>query len=113
MTPYPHSLTRAQKHDRVQCRQGTVVLVILCKDIVNLSTVDIQIEVGRTVLIITARGSGEEVSSWEGGGKVAGGVAVGVALVGDQVHEDERCAVRWVGAMKVESVKTHPAIQCG
>ena len=49
-----------------------------------------QIKPSIPIIIITPRGSDEEVSSRVGGGEVARGVVVSVALVGDHVAEDER-----------------------
>ena len=50
-----------------------------------------QVHVGRHVLssVAAAGGGGEEVGTGDGGGEVAGGGAVGVAVIADDVVEDE------------------------
>ena len=80
-----------------------------CKHIVNACTVNIQIKANSPARTHSPGGSDEEVGSTVGGGEVACGFVVSIALVSDYTIEDERCIWSYVAGMKTLSVEADPA----
>ena len=64
----------------------------ICHDIVNRGTVNIQIKINIEISVKRPGGSSKEVGARIGGSEIPCGAAVSVALVGDHVVKDERCA---------------------